>query len=100
MPFEQAFLGQISIEQKSIDQMPLKQTLLSQKSFDQPSLGQMSFEQTLLVQKSRHHRQKNVFFQRNALMENMREAAHSIYEHYLSEKSNPRLKIDELVLIL
>jgi hypothetical protein len=31
-------------------------------------------------------------------MENMREAAHSIYEEYLSEKSNPRLKIDESVI--
>ena len=27
----------------------------------------------------------------------MREAAHSIYEEYLSEKANPRLKIDENV---
>ena len=31
-------------------------------------------------------------------MENMREAAHSIYEEYLSEKANPRLKIDESVI--
>ena len=28
----------------------------------------------------------------------MREAAHSIYEEYLSEKANPRLKIDETVV--
>ena len=28
----------------------------------------------------------------------MREAAHSIYEEYLSEKANPRLKIDESVV--
>ena len=32
------------------------------------------------------------------LTENMREAAHSIYEEYLSEKANPRLKIEESVV--
>lgn len=36
--------------------------------------------------------------QRNSLTENMREAAHSIYEEYLSEKANPRVKIDESVI--
>ena len=36
--------------------------------------------------------------QRAGLMENMREAAHSIYEEYVSEKANPRLKIDESVV--
>ena len=33
--------------------------------------------------------------QKNSLLENMREAAHSIYEEYLSDKANPRLKLDE-----
>lgn len=32
------------------------------------------------------------------LSDNMREAAHSIYEEYLSEKANPRLKVDETVV--
>ena len=36
--------------------------------------------------------------QKLTLTENMREAAHSIYEEYLSEKANPRLKIDESVV--
>ena len=36
--------------------------------------------------------------QHKSLMENMREAAHSIYEEYLSEKANPRLKLDETIL--
>ena len=36
--------------------------------------------------------------QKLSLTENMREAAHSIYEEYLSEKANPRLKIDESVV--
>ena len=36
--------------------------------------------------------------QQKSLMENMREAAHSIYEEYLSEKANPRLKLDESIL--
>jgi len=35
---------------------------------------------------------------RSSLQENMREAAHSIYEEYLSDKANPRLKIDESVV--
>ncbi len=33
--------------------------------------------------------------QRAALLENIREAAHSIYEEYLSEKANPRLRLDD-----
>ena len=36
--------------------------------------------------------------QHKTLMENMREAAHSIYEEYLSEKANPRLKLDDSIL--
>ena len=36
--------------------------------------------------------------QHKTLMENMREAAHSIYEEYLSEKANPRLRLDESIL--
>ena len=36
--------------------------------------------------------------QKQALTENMREAAHSIYEEYLSDKADPRLKIDESVV--
>ena len=36
--------------------------------------------------------------QKMLLTENMREAAHSIYEEYLSEKASPRLKIDESVV--
>jgi sorting nexin-13 len=43
-------------------------------------------------------RQKKASAQKQALTENMREAAHSIYEEYLSEKANPRLKIDESVV--
>ena len=35
--------------------------------------------------------------QKQTLTEQMRDAAHSIYEEYLSEKANPRLKIDESV---
>lgn len=35
---------------------------------------------------------------RDQLLENMREAAHSIYEEYLSEKANPRLKVDDSVV--
>lgn len=35
---------------------------------------------------------------RSILMEKMREDAHSIYDGYLSEKANPRLKIDETVI--
>ena len=42
--------------------------------------------------------QKKAATQKSALTENMREAAHSIYEEYLSEKANPRLKIDESVV--
>ncbi len=42
--------------------------------------------------------QKKAATQKSALHENMREAAHSIYEEYLSEKANPRLKIDESVV--
>ena len=36
--------------------------------------------------------------QKQTLTEQMRDAAHSIYEEYLSEKANPRLKIDESVV--
>lgn len=36
--------------------------------------------------------------QHKSLMENMREAAHSIYEEYLSDKANPRLKLDDSIL--
>ena len=36
--------------------------------------------------------------QKQTLTEQMRDAAHSIYEEYLSEKANPRLKIDETVV--
>jgi sorting nexin-13 len=32
---------------------------------------------------------------KEAMIDNMREAAHSIYEEYLSEKANPRLKLDD-----
>ena len=48
----------------------------------------------------KHHsdRLKKAADQKQALTENMREAAHSIYEEYLSEKANPRLKIDETVV--
>lgn len=35
---------------------------------------------------------------RETVIENMREAAHSIYEEYLSEKANPRLRIDDSVV--
>ena len=43
-------------------------------------------------------RLKKAANQKQILTENMREAAHSIYEEYLSEKANPRLKIDESVV--
>ncbi len=33
-----------------------------------------------------------------ALMENLREAAHSIYEEYLSEKAGPRLKLEDTIV--
>ena len=48
----------------------------------------------------KHHsdRMKKAADQKQALTENMREAAHSIYEEYLSEKANPRLKIEETVV--
>ena len=36
--------------------------------------------------------------QKMTLHEGMRDAAHSIYEEYLSEKANQRLKIDESVV--
>jgi hypothetical protein len=32
---------------------------------------------------------------RSAAMENMREAAHSIYEEYLSDKASPKLHLDD-----
>ena len=35
---------------------------------------------------------------RKSLLENMREAAHSIYEEYVSDRANPKLKIDESVV--
>ena len=41
------------------------------------------------ISSSNHHK---------SLMENMREAAHSIFEEYLSEKANPRLKLDDSIL--
>lgn len=41
---------------------------------------------------------KKAAAQKLALTENMRDAAHSIYEEYLSEKASPRLKIDESVV--
>ncbi|XP_033608688.1 sorting nexin-13 isoform X2 [Cryptotermes secundus] len=34
----------------------------------------------------------------NPTLENMKEAAYSIYEQYLSEKASPRLKLDEMVV--
>ena len=54
----------------------------------------------LPVSLDKHHsdRLKKAADQKQALTENMREAAHSIYEEYLSEKANPRLKIDETVV--
>ena len=36
--------------------------------------------------------------QKQTLTEQMRDAAHSIYEEYLSEKANPRLRLDESIL--
>uniref|UniRef100_A0A0K2UHU8 Sorting nexin13like [Megachile rotundata] n=1 Tax=Lepeophtheirus salmonis TaxID=72036 RepID=A0A0K2UHU8_LEPSM len=35
---------------------------------------------------------------KDVVFENMRESAHSIYEEYLSEKSNPRLRIDDTII--
>jgi len=34
----------------------------------------------------------------NPTLENMKEAAYSIYEHYLSEKASPKLKLDETIV--